>query len=108
MTGHTHGTQTHDSINTLLQNGFFEGIPLIAEMPANAAFSATSRIVLGETSTTAASFTSKTETSLCLADEAWVEMCFESGLHRMVTTWENVLFRAGFSTKPGDGSGRSW
>ena len=37
MTGHTNDTLTHDTINTLLQNGLFEGIPLIAEMLANAA-----------------------------------------------------------------------
>jgi len=37
MTGHTNDTLTNDTINTLLQNGIFEGIPLIAEMLANAA-----------------------------------------------------------------------
>ena len=37
MTGHTNDTLTHDTINTLLQNGLFEGIPIIAEMLANAA-----------------------------------------------------------------------
>lgn len=37
MTGHTHDTLAQDTINTLLQNGLFEGMPLIAEMLANAA-----------------------------------------------------------------------
>ena len=37
MTGHTHDTTNDDAINALLQNGLFEGIPLIAEMLANAA-----------------------------------------------------------------------
>jgi transposase-like protein len=37
MTGHTHDTTNDDAINTLLQSGLFEGIPLIAEMLANAA-----------------------------------------------------------------------
>lgn len=37
MTGHANDTLTNDTINTLLQNGLFEGIPLIAEMLANAA-----------------------------------------------------------------------
>ena len=37
MTEHTHDTLTNETINTLLQNGIFEGIPLIAEMLANAA-----------------------------------------------------------------------
>ena len=37
MTGHPHDTLTDDTINTLLQNGLYEGIPLIAEMLANAA-----------------------------------------------------------------------
>jgi hypothetical protein len=37
MTEHTNDTLTNETINTLLQNGIFEGIPLIAEMLANAA-----------------------------------------------------------------------
>jgi transposase-like protein len=37
MTEHIHNNTTDDAINTLLQNGLFEGIPLIAEMLANAA-----------------------------------------------------------------------
>lgn len=37
MTGHTNNTLANDTINTLLQNGIFEGMPLIAEMLANAA-----------------------------------------------------------------------
>lgn len=37
MTGHTDHTSNLDAINTLLENGLFEGIPLIAEMLANAA-----------------------------------------------------------------------
>ena len=37
MTGHPHDTLTDDTINTLLQNGLYEGIPLIAEMLTNAA-----------------------------------------------------------------------
>ena len=37
MTGHTDDTQNLDAINLLLANGLFEGIPLIAEMLANAA-----------------------------------------------------------------------
>ena len=37
MTGHADNSQNLDAINTLLENGFFEGIPLIAEMLANAA-----------------------------------------------------------------------
>jgi transposase-like protein len=37
MTGHTDNTLAQDTINTLLQNGLFEGMPLIAEMLANAA-----------------------------------------------------------------------
>jgi hypothetical protein len=37
MTEHTNDTLTHEAINTLLQNGIFEGIPLIAEILANAA-----------------------------------------------------------------------
>ena len=37
MTGHTNDSLTNDTINTLLENGLFEGIPLIAEMLANAA-----------------------------------------------------------------------
>ena len=37
MTGHADDTQNLDAINLLLANGLFEGIPLIAEMLANAA-----------------------------------------------------------------------
>jgi transposase-like protein len=37
MTEHTNDILTNQTINTLLQNGIFEGIPLIAEMLANAA-----------------------------------------------------------------------
>lgn len=37
ITGHTHDTTNDDAINTLLQSGLLEGIPLIAEMLANAA-----------------------------------------------------------------------
>jgi transposase-like protein len=37
MTEHTNDTLSNETINTLLQNGIFEGIPLIAEMLANAA-----------------------------------------------------------------------
>lgn len=37
MTEHIHNNTTDDAINILLQNGLFEGIPLIAEMLANAA-----------------------------------------------------------------------
>lgn len=37
MTEHIHNNTTDDAINTLLQNGLFEGIPRIAEMLANAA-----------------------------------------------------------------------
>jgi putative transposase len=37
MTEHSNDTLSNETINTLLQNGIFEGIPLIAEMLANAA-----------------------------------------------------------------------
>jgi len=37
MTEHTNDTLSNETINTLLENGLFEGIPLIAEMLANAA-----------------------------------------------------------------------
>lgn len=37
MTEHTNDTLSNQTINTLLQNGIFEGMPLIAEMLANAA-----------------------------------------------------------------------
>jgi len=37
MTEHVNDTLSDETINTLLQNGLFEGIPLIAEMLANAA-----------------------------------------------------------------------
>ena len=37
MTGHTNDTLNDDTINALLQNGFFEGIPIAAELLANAA-----------------------------------------------------------------------
>ena len=37
MTEHANDTLSNDTINLLLQNGLYEGIPLIAEMLANAA-----------------------------------------------------------------------
>ncbi len=37
MTEHAKDTLSNDTINLLLQNGLYEGIPLIAEMLANAA-----------------------------------------------------------------------
>jgi hypothetical protein len=37
MTEHPNDTLSKETINTLLQNGIFEGMPLIAEMLANAA-----------------------------------------------------------------------
>ncbi|MEI6675919.1 MAG: hypothetical protein WCO57_12155 [Verrucomicrobiota bacterium] len=37
MTEHANSTLSNDTINLLLQNGLYEGIPLIAEMLANAA-----------------------------------------------------------------------